>query len=178
MSVTGTFTTNPSPAVAKAQMDGMDKHNLAHQLEQRGNLAGVAQMFLEALHVKERGSGPNHLSMGISYNSLGEVYAQIEKLDDAEEQFRKALEIRRRTGPAFDTAVTRENLAQLFERRGEYSAAREIRVDDEDHIACSNYHVRQVSPLSRLVTNVGVVSKPEDIHHRAAEGLCSMPCAC
>lgn len=53
----------------------------------------------------------------------------MSKLVEAEDNLKKVLEVRRRKGDPFDGAVTRENLAQVSEMRGDLRGAREMRLE-------------------------------------------------
>lgn len=63
---------------------------------------------------------------------------------DAESNFKNAIEIRNMyPKEVFDAAVSRENLAQTYEARGQLSKAKEVRLSvGKLNIACANYKVR------------------------------------
>lgn len=131
-----------------ATSQGTRLNNLALQAEQSGDLVRAENLHLEALAIKEMGLGPNSLSTAISQNALGELYITLGRLDDAETYLRKAIAIRNHAGPAFDAAVSRENLAQLYELRGDLKQAKEIRLyGAPDHLSCGYYHVNIFSSL-------------------------------
>jgi tetratricopeptide (TPR) repeat protein len=91
------------------------------------------------------GMGP--VTLGISYNSLGESLLEQGKLEEAEEKLKKAMEIRTTLPHCFDAAVTRENLAQVYQAMGKPKEANQVRVDGEAkrEMCCSNYRVRYTS---------------------------------
>lgn len=75
-------------------------------------------------------------------NALGEEYIAIGELDQAEEVLKMARKAREAGGHNdFDSACTRENLARVYELKGNWKKARSTRVDGGDVIACSNYNV-------------------------------------
>ncbi|KAG9219669.1 hypothetical protein CCMSSC00406_0006009 [Pleurotus cornucopiae] len=132
--------TNPSPIAAAATMEGIQLNNQALQAERMGNLQEAERLHLRAVEIKEQGVGPNAVTTALSRNGLGELYLKMGRLDEAEDNLNKALEVRKGAGPAFDAAVTRENLAQLYEVRGNMSAAKEMRLAGApNNIACGNY---------------------------------------
>ncbi|TFY81946.1 hypothetical protein EWM64_g2062 [Hericium alpestre] len=115
MNVTGII--NPSAGYAHAADEGGALHNQAHALEHRGDFAGAEALFLRAIDVKEQGLRPGNKFTANSQNALGELYLKLERLDEAEDMLKRALHIRKVTGTAFDAAVTRENLGQLYEMK-------------------------------------------------------------
>ncbi|KAI0052887.1 hypothetical protein FA95DRAFT_1553186 [Auriscalpium vulgare] len=71
------------------------------------------------------------------------------RLNDAEDQLNKALDVRSKIGPPFDAAVTRENLAQLYEMRGNIEASKEMRMrGSPDQIACGHYQCPATQPFN------------------------------
>lgn len=89
------------------------------------------------------------VTLGISYNALGESLLELGKLEEAEENLKNAMEIRAALGPfhCFDASVTRENLAQVYQAMGKPNEANQVRVDGEatGEMCCSNYRVRRTS---------------------------------
>ena len=100
-------------------------------------------MHLQAIAIKEQQFGTDEVTTALSYNAIGELYLQMRRLDDAENYLDKAVRIRNTKGPALDAAVSRENLAQLDELRGNLPRAKELRLScAPDNIVCGYYHVR------------------------------------
>lgn len=132
-------TFNPSLAFAEATRQGSELNNAALALRKAGDLKGAERLDLQAIRVKEAGLGKDHISTAISYNSLGEVYIRMGKLDEAEPYLLRALEVRRVDGPKSDLAGTLDNLAQIYEMRGDLNKAREYR--REGPMCCGSYDV-------------------------------------
>jgi tetratricopeptide (TPR) repeat protein len=152
MNLNATVTIGNPDANAISQLSqGTTLNNLALQAERSGDLLRAENLHLEALTIKERGSGSNPLSTAISQNALGELYIKLGRLDDAETYLKKAIAVRNHAGPAFDAAVSRDNLAQLYELRGDLKQAKEIRLyGAPDHLSCGYYHVTIFCPCSRV----------------------------
>lgn len=112
----------------------------------RDDWVGAEEWHRKALEAK-LACGLNPVTVGVSYNSLGESLLENGKLEEAEDMLKKALEIRTKLGRGhlFDTAVTRENLAQLYQAMGKPTEANEARLGGEakGEMCCSNYRVRR-----------------------------------
>ncbi|KAF4574279.1 hypothetical protein EYR36_005612 [Pleurotus pulmonarius] len=130
---------NPTPSAAMATFEGIDLNNQAYQAKVRGDFTEAERLYLRAIEVKERHLGPSAITTALSRNALGEVYLQMGRMAEAEDNLTKALEVRNAGGPPFDAAVTRENLAQLAEMRGRMSDAKALRLAGAPNtIACAN----------------------------------------
>ena len=112
---------NPNPTATAAITRGSELNNQALQASRDGDLLRAESLHLEAIAIKENGVGPSAVSTALSRNALGELYVELGRLDAAEVNLKKAVEIRNHAGPAFDAAVSRENLAQLYEIKGDLS---------------------------------------------------------
>lgn len=108
--------------MAREIMEGSELLRQAQAAERTNDYARAERLHKEAIRVKERGLGPNHASTGTSYNALREFYFQRAPgnlLDDAEHWLKKALDTRYSIDEHnFDSAMTRENLAQVYEAKG------------------------------------------------------------
>lgn len=85
------------------------------------------------------------VTTAISHNGLGEALLELRKLDEAEEQLKAALALRAgQSGHTFDAAVSRENLAQVYQAMNKPHMARATREDGENikEMCCSNETVR------------------------------------
>lgn len=119
-------------------------NNRALQHSQNGDWSGAERMHLEALELKMQSIGPNAYSTSITYHALGELYLKMGRLDEAEAQLHKAIAIRNiQPGAAsFDTAVSRESLAQVYEAKGDLKKAKETRLSaGKLNIACAHEKV-------------------------------------
>ncbi|KAG9219668.1 hypothetical protein CCMSSC00406_0006010 [Pleurotus cornucopiae] len=129
----------PSPSSAMATFEGIDLNNQAYQAKLRGDFPEAERLYLSAIDVKERHLGPNAITTALSRNALGEVYLQMGKMEEAEDNLTKVLAVRSAGGPPFDAAVTRENLAQLAEMKGQMSQAKALRLRGAPNtIVCAN----------------------------------------
>ena len=119
-------------------------NNEALRLSRAGDLAGAERLHLKALDVKLRNMGPTAFSTSISYNELGETYLKMRELEKAESNLKKAIEIRSMYPTyAFDAAVSREYLAQVYEMRGDLVKAKKTRLSaGKLSIACAYHMVR------------------------------------
>lgn len=132
----------PSPSSAMATFEGIDLNNQAYQAKLRGDFPEAERLYLSAIDVKERHLGPNAITTALSRNALGEVYLQMGKMEEAEDNLTKVLAVRSAGGPPFDAAVTRENLAQLAEMKGQMSQAKALRLRGAPNtIVCANSDV-------------------------------------
>jgi tetratricopeptide (TPR) repeat protein len=155
---------NPSPEVAQAAQAAEAERNLneqALQLSGRGDLHGAVRLHLQAIELKERRLGEDSVSVAISRNALGELYVRMGKYEDAEANLKKAVTIRNAAGPthAFDAAVSRENLAALYETKDKFLEAKELRLQGcPDSIACGNYKVLSLLPLDLDILGLSQVN--------------------
>lgn len=133
---------NAMQAVGTAEATRLQNEGIA--LERLGDYAGAEQRFLRAIEIRNQAYGPDNTYVAINQNSLGELYLKQGRLDEAEPILLEALDAREnRLGNDFDAAVTRENLAQLYEVRGDGPAAKAMRARGfPNNIACGNYKVR------------------------------------
>jgi tetratricopeptide (TPR) repeat protein len=69
--------------------------------------------------------GPDHPKTATGLNNLAEFYRRLEKYEQAEPLFKRALAIREKTvGPDhFETATVLNNLALLYKSQGHYAEA-------------------------------------------------------
>ena len=124
--------------------DGSDLFRKAKHLENQGDLAAAEHKYLEAIQAQEAGFGPDHHTTAASYDALGELYLNTERIDKAEEYLNKALHSREHDESNFpsDLAMTRDTLGRLYEMKGDLKAAEEIRLKGlPDNIACGNNNV-------------------------------------
>ncbi|KAF8522118.1 hypothetical protein BU17DRAFT_87218 [Hysterangium stoloniferum] len=134
--------TNLSPAKANSASQAILLNNEALQLSELGDNAGAERLHKEALSIKERIHGPDSIQAALTRNALGEVQLKQGKYDEAEENLRKAVAVRSASGHAFDGAVSRENLAQVLEAKGQLKEAKETRdLGRPDKLSCGNYNV-------------------------------------
>jgi len=133
-------------AVMGANIDAVEYNNQAIKEARAGNHQGAFDLNLKALKLKIRAFGEESVQAALTYNAIGENYSSLHKWKEAEEALRKSLRVRDELaiGPRFDAAVTRDNMARVYEATGRWSEAKEIRLKGakEDNIACGNYQVK------------------------------------
>ena len=139
---------NPSPNYALAMGEAIQNNNEGLALKQRGMYEDAEKKYLKALDLKLTHIGENAITTALSHNALGELYIAMNRLDDAEKHLDLAVKIRNADGPTFDAATSRENLAIIYEMRGDLKAAKQMRKSTGKY-ACGNYDVRSIShPLN------------------------------
>ncbi|KAG8944110.1 hypothetical protein FRC04_002148 [Tulasnella sp. 424] len=106
-----------------------------------GDYAGAEQLYKQVLEIKINAGGSKSVHAAISYNALGETQLELGKLEQAEENLSRAVEIRENDGQgsAFDAAVSRENLARVYEVKGLWDQARQVRTKNFSQMVCSHY---------------------------------------
>ncbi|VDB99656.1 unnamed protein product [Peniophora sp. CBMAI 1063] len=146
---------NPMHAVGTAEATRLQNEGIA--LEEMGDYAGAEQRFLRAIEIRNQAYGPGNNYVAVNLNSLGELYLKQGRLDEAEPILLEALDAREnRLGNGFDAAVTRENLAQLYEARGDGPKAKEIRARGfPNNIACGNYRCPALALTAKQVRRCG-----------------------
>lgn len=154
--------------------EGSVMTNVAAAQQSAGDLEAAEQRHKQALLAKQQFPGANTTSAAISHDNLGRVQLQMGKLDEAEGNFRKAIDIRKGMAhKSWDNAVTRENLAQTLEAKGDLKGAKEVRLFcGNDNVCCAHYEVRAISgfkclgqcPLKNIII---VVSECLQIPHEA-----------
>lgn len=107
-----------------------------------GNYLLSAEKHAQALALRQQFYGLDSVQVGISANGLGEAMLALGRLDDAEQALMVALRCRDELGlgSKFDRAVTRENVGCLWEARGKWEEAREVRLrgTEAGMMACGN----------------------------------------
>lgn len=149
---------NPSPDAVIASTEGVALNNEALKLSDQGDLEGAERLHLRAIELKERGLGQNSITLALSRNALGELYMRMNKYAEAEVLLKAAIDVRERSGPPLDAAVSRDNLAALYETQGKMAEAREMRMRGApDSISCSNYKVRPFNQPDRQCLRINSV---------------------
>jgi tetratricopeptide (TPR) repeat protein len=93
------------------------KNNLGILAFSQGNYNMAEAAWQEALQLHSQIQEPTELA-GI-YNNLGMVYTQLEEWETAEDMLLKAITAYRRFGDIFNWANSLDNLADLYEARGQ-----------------------------------------------------------
>lgn len=130
-------------ALVAAGMLAPQMNNQARRLSASGDHRGAIELHQKALQLKVNAFGISSMQAGLSLNALGEEYLSIGELDRAEEMLLLARVARdneeaKGRGGSFDAAVTRENLGRVYEAKGEWQKARDVRVEGKEGLACSN----------------------------------------
>ncbi|RTR18398.1 tetratricopeptide repeat protein, partial [Azospirillum griseum] len=103
-----------------------DYLNSAGQAEYRaGRYPAALPLYTEALAIREKALGPDHLDTARSLNNLAVLYDTQGKLEAAAPLHARALAIKERAlGPDHpDTALSLNNLAVLYDTQGQLEAA-------------------------------------------------------
>ena len=132
---------NPSASYALALPETVQNNNEGLALKQRGQYDAAEKKYLKALDLKLRYIGEDAITTALSHNALGELYIATNRLDEAEKHLQLAIKIRNAEGPTFDAAGSRENLAIVYEMRGDLLAAKKMR-KSTGKFACGNEKVR------------------------------------
>ena len=140
-----------SPMVGIPVMQASQLNNQALILSNRGNYAGAEQLHLQALQMKLDAIGEFNITTALTRNALGELYLEMGRLDEAEDQLRRAVVVRTTSGNVFDAAVSVENLARVYEAKGDLTAALDTRLAyDPSNMVCGNYDVGIFSSTSSI----------------------------
>jgi len=149
------FHTNPISG--QLVQDAAELNNQAMALSRQGDDAGSERLHLRALDLKLRAVGENNSITAITLNALGELYLKMGRISDAEEQLKKAVSVRMKSGTAFDAAVSVENLGRVHEEKGDLEEARRVRLSNPDHVmVCGNSDVGTPRCISVALANCGV----------------------
>lgn len=131
---------NPTISYSIALEEAIQNNNNGLALKESGQYQAAEQKYLRALDLKLKYIGENAITTALSHNALGELYIAMNRLDDAEKHLKIAIKIRNSDGPTFDAATSRENLATVYEMRGNLVAAKQMRKSTGVY-ACGNYDV-------------------------------------
>jgi len=131
---------NPSQEYAAALTEAIQLNNQGLALHKAGQNEAAEALYLKALNLKLKYIGKDEITTALSHNALGELYIAMNRLDDAEKHLDIAVRIRNGEGPTFDAACSRENLAIVYEMRGNLLAAKQMR-KSTGNFACGNYDV-------------------------------------
>lgn len=130
---------NPSVSQAVAIGDATSLNNMGRSLYNQKRYAEAEALYQQSLQLKLAHLGANSHAVAIAYNALGEVYIKLRRLDEAEETLQKAVTIVTNLNSTHDTAYYRENLAKVYEMRGDLPKARDERLrGTSNNIMCGN----------------------------------------
>ncbi|KAF4605208.1 hypothetical protein EYR40_003991 [Pleurotus pulmonarius] len=128
----------------------------ALQTAHSGNHCAAEQLYLQIIRTKTCVFGPQSVETAASHNALGELYVKMNRLAEAESEFMIAVSIRSRAGAdhAFDAAVSRENLAQVYEMTRRILAGKNVRLlGTPNKILCAYYYCpRALLSIGQLST--------------------------
>lgn len=120
--------------------------NQGASLYKQGRYAEAEAMHQEALRLKIESFGPNTIQAALSYQAVGGTQLKLGKLVEAEDNVKKAVEIRNSLNfTSFDAAVSRETLAQIFEANGNIIGAKATRLSGAPNAMACGYDEVRVS---------------------------------
>lgn len=124
--------------------------NEAYEQAHRGRYADAERLHARSLQLKAGSVGLQHVSVATSYNGLGEAQMNLGRLDEAEDNLRKAITFREAFNQVYETACSKESLAQVYEMRGDLAQAKEFRKQwgGKEIMVCS------YSDVSFRITNI------------------------
>lgn len=139
-----TFGSEMSVGAVPPNPENIDKavklNNRAFALSKAGRYSESEALHKQALTLKLATFGPDSGQVALTRDALGVQQLRQGKLEEAEFNLTEAVRIRNEV-PNFDGAVSRDNLAQLLEAKGDLLAARETRLSRPDEMVCANYGV-------------------------------------
>ena len=91
---------------------------LARILESKGQLKQSVQQLEQALAIRERLVGPNHLVVADTLNLLGLAHYHQGRMADAERSYSAAVEILRKQAPSSELAAALSNLGNAMSAQG------------------------------------------------------------
>jgi len=91
---------------------------LARILESKGQLKESVQQLEQALAIRERLVGPNHLVVADTLNLLGLAHYHQGRMADAERSYSAAVEILRKQAPSSELAAALSNLGNAMSAQG------------------------------------------------------------
>ncbi|KIM30123.1 hypothetical protein M408DRAFT_328516 [Serendipita vermifera MAFF 305830] len=115
--------------------------NQVTNLRNAQRLAEAIPLQQEICVLDEQMHGRNSSSAGLSWNKLGEMQYENKDFAAAEVSLKLAVEIREGLGEDFDTSVSRDNLARIFEVYGRMEDAKKMRLRGRkaQNITCACY---------------------------------------
>ncbi|KAJ3555797.1 hypothetical protein NP233_g12123 [Leucocoprinus birnbaumii] len=128
---------------------GLDDQALS--LQKQGDYLGAEKVYLQALQLKLAGAGDDHITTAQTRNGLGELYIIMRKFDEAEDQLKRALAVFKAiNSQTLDAPVTIENLAQVYEGKGDLQKALDTRLSGDPNrmslaISSSQAHCRSLA---------------------------------
>lgn len=130
---------NPTRASFFDLLKSVDNHNDGVDFAAIGQYGAAEQAYLKALELKHKTIGEDSVSTANTHHWLGLLYITTNRLDDAERHLAIALRIRNEdeNGPKVDAALSRENLAFVYEMRGDLFAAKQMR-KSTGKVSCGN----------------------------------------
>ncbi|KAI0639366.1 hypothetical protein C8Q77DRAFT_1080797 [Trametes polyzona] len=120
--------------------EALSLHSKARQLDARGNYSEAERLLHRALELVEPCTPSSDAIVAALWNSLGEVYLHMGRLDDAERWFSKSLDLSVAIRDFKEITTTRENLARVAKVRSELLKAKALRMlGAPDDMRCGNY---------------------------------------
>lgn len=164
----------PAPDNAANIFPAVELNNRAMALCHAGNHVAAERLHHQALGIKITAFGADSIQAALSFNALGQEQRHLGNLVDAEANLKEAVRIRNEIGSPFDGAVSRENLAQVYEEKGDLAAAKELRLTKPLEMACAN---EDVSASCHLDLNASTHSmchsvSATDAYQRRREEMC------
>ncbi|EJD03981.1 uncharacterized protein FOMMEDRAFT_155104 [Fomitiporia mediterranea MF3/22] len=136
---------NPPPSTTMG-FGAFQLNNQAQALSNAGDQEGAERLHLQALAIKEEAFGKDSIQVALTRNALGEVQLLMGKLEEAENNLKIAVRIRNESlFESADAAVSRENLAQVYEAKGNLTEAKRIRLSGAPSAMYGSAH-KQYSP--------------------------------
>jgi tetratricopeptide (TPR) repeat protein len=99
-----------------------------HYLYKKGHYAKARSLYEQALVIKEKEYGPNHIQTAITLENLGNAYGSLGDYTKGKELLERALVIfEKEYGPNhIQTAITLENLGNAYGSLGDYTKGKEL----------------------------------------------------
>ncbi|EGG09604.1 uncharacterized protein MELLADRAFT_61077 [Melampsora larici-populina 98AG31] len=124
--------------------------NQAVQLHKDGQYEKEEVALLNALERKIATSGAQSHTVALTKNSLGELYIDMGRLNEAQ-KFLEEAEIVRKDGAVSDLVCTRDNLGRLYEMKGDHEKAIKWRtMGAPNEMVCSHYQCPKMINAAKL----------------------------
>ena len=172
LSFTAFSAPTPSPGSRLSEADNLDRR--LDELLKTGKYSEAIPLAAQALHLREKELGPEHVGTALSLNNLGYLYLQIGDYAKAEPLFQGALKISEKAlGPEHPgTARSLHNLAGLYRAMGNYAKAeplfqRALKIWEK---ALGPEHPNTATTLNNLAAiyyEMGDYAKAEPLYQRA-----------